>query len=121
VSLCLAGGGAVAKLALAAFTLAWTHTVQHTAWAEDWQVTPAGLEITAARVQGSGAGMDPGPDAVRVGDSWQWHPKLGPLPQIVLRREPVAGDWHLCHDGHCRPFADLVPADADPVRLYPCE
>ena len=55
MSLCIAGAETL-RLAVTAFTLAWTHSVEHVRWQEDWRVTPAGLELTAARVEGSGAG-----------------------------------------------------------------
>ena len=75
VSLCLISSGVVKTLSLAAFTLAWTHSVEKVEWQEDWRVTPAGLELVQARVKGSGAGMEPPPEA-RLVDGWfQWQPK----------------------------------------------
>ena len=52
VSLCIAGGETL-RLAVAAFTLAWTHSVEHVRWEEDWRVTPAGL----AACRGAGPGL----------------------------------------------------------------
>jgi hypothetical protein len=49
----------VKTLALAAFTLVWTHSIEKVDWQEDWHVTPDGLELVQARVKGSGAGMEP--------------------------------------------------------------
>ena len=54
VSLCVLGGGEALRLAVAAFTLAWTHSVERVRWEEDWRVTPAGLELVEARVRGLG-------------------------------------------------------------------
>ncbi|MFX6230366.1 DUF1850 domain-containing protein, partial [Acinetobacter baumannii] len=31
------------SLAVAAFTLSWTHSVEKVEWQEDWRVTPQGL------------------------------------------------------------------------------
>jgi hypothetical protein len=121
MSLCLAGGGVVAKLALAAFTLTWLHTIEHTRWQEDWTVAGDRLVIVAARVENSGAGMDPPAGSVRVGDFWQWHPHVPPLPEVVLRRAPMAGDWNLCAGGTCHPFGYWLPADADPGTMKPCK
>lgn len=59
MSLCVASAGVVKTLAVVAFTLAWTHSIEKTEWQEDWRVTPQGLELIAARVKGSGAGMEP--------------------------------------------------------------
>ena len=121
MSVCLSGGGVVAKLAVAAFTLAWTHTIEHTKWQEDWRVAGHELVITAARVQGSGAGMDPGPGAVLKDGFWEWHPQhIPPRHQILMRRAPQAGDWRLCIAGTCHAFAHWLPAAADPVTLTPC-
>ena len=49
LSLCLASAGVVKTLAVAAFTLVWTHSIEKTAWQEDWRVTAQGLELVAAR------------------------------------------------------------------------
>src|SRR5439155_12543371 len=63
LSLCLASAGVVKILALAAFTLVWTHSIEKVDWQEDWRVTPDGLELVQARIKGSGAGMEPPPGA----------------------------------------------------------
>lgn len=120
-ALCIAGGGKVVTLAVAGFMLAWSHTVEHTRWEEDWQVRPGVLHLERARVEGSGAGMDPAPGARKVGGMWEWHPRLD-LPEVLLRRSDAAGvgHWQLCAEGHCGPLGAGLPRDADPVRLYPC-
>ena len=109
------------RLAVTAFTLSWSHTVEHTRWEEDWQVRPGMLHLQTARVEGSGAGMDPGPDARRVGGMWVWHPGLD-VPEVSLRRATHVGDWTVCTaQAGCRPLSALLPADADPVRMSACE
>lgn len=94
VSLCLASAGSVKALALAAFTLVWTHSIEKIDWQEDWRVTPEGLELVQARVKGSGAGMEPPPEA-RLTDGWfQWRPARPPMREVMLgefrRRRGVA-------------------------------
>ena len=107
LSLCLASSGVVKALALAGFTLAWTHSVEKTAWQEDWRVTPDGLELLQARVKGSGAGMEPPPEA-RLVDGWfQWQPQRGPLSRIVLANSGVAGEWRVCAEGQCRTLSEI--------------
>jgi hypothetical protein len=118
--ICLAAAGSTVKLA-AAVTLVWTHSVQKTRWEEDWQATPAGLVITEARVEGSGAGMDPPDDAILRDGTWHWTPKLGPQRSVALRRSGATEDWSVCYSGSCRPMGELVPANADPVTLTACE
>jgi len=107
LSLCLASAGVVKMLSLAAFTLAWTHSVEKTDWQEDWRLTAQGLELVQARVKGSGAGMEP-PAEARLVDGWfQWQPKRAPMPEVVLGNSGAAGEWRLCSDGHCRTLSEI--------------
>lgn len=117
--ICLSGAGVTLKLATA-ITLMWTHSVQKSSWAEDWRATPQGLTITEMRIQGSGAGMEPPPDAVRVGNHYVSHPAMAPLAKAVLRRSGATADWQVCQDGTCRAMGDLLPPGADPVELTIC-
>jgi hypothetical protein len=118
--ICLAAGTKIVPLLVGAMTLAWTHSVEKILWEEDWQSGRNGLEIVAARVRGSGAGMDPAPDARFVNGAWEWHPKLPPLKEVVLRRSGATADWRVCVAGHCRPMSDYVPPEADPVVMKEC-
>ena len=107
LSLCLALGGVVKTLSIAAFTLVWTHSIEKVDWQEDWQVTPQGLELKQARVKGSGAGMEPSPEA-RLVDGWfQWQPNAKPMPQVALGNSGAAGEWRLCANGDCRTLSEL--------------
>ncbi len=118
VSLCVAGGE-VLRLAVAAFTLAWTHSVEHVRWEEDWRVTPAGLELVEARVRGTGAGMEPPPDARLAGGWWVYAPHRPPLHELVLAASgATGGGWTLCAAGACREIGAAAEA---PLRLSPCE
>lgn len=117
---CLVAGAVVVRLG-AAFTLAWTHSVERSEWQEDWRATDAGLVVVEVRVEGSGAGMEPPEDAVREGRFYVSHPAPTPLRAVWLRRSGATADWRVCRDGGCRPMGDLVPADADPVKLALCE
>lgn len=118
--LCLEAGAAVARLALAGFTLAWTHSVERTVWEEDWRVEARGLVLLESRVQGSGAGMEPGPDARLEGGFWRSRPGLAPLAELVLARSAGLADWRLCGGAGCRPLAELLPGAEGPVTLRPC-
>ena len=107
VSLCLASGGIVKALSIATFTLVWTHSIEKVDWQEDWRVTLRGLELTQARVKGTGAGMEPPPEA-RLVDGWfQWQPNAKPMPQVALGNSGAAGEWRLCHDGNCRTLSEI--------------
>lgn len=123
MSLCLATGGVVKALSLAAFTLAWTHSVEKTAWQEDWLVTPQGLTLTQARVKGSGAGMEPPPEA-RLVDGWfAWTVHRPPLPQVVLGNSGVTGEWRLCAGGRCESLSELFGRDigAAVITMSACD
>ena len=107
MSLCLASAGVVKTLVLAAFTLAWTHSIEKVDWQEDWRVTREGLVLTQARVKGSGAGMEPPPEARLVNGWFQWRPKRAPMPEVVLGNSGAAGEWRLCSAGKCRTLSDI--------------
>src|SRR5437660_4783369 len=97
LSLCLASAGAVKALSIAAFTLVWTHSIEKVDWQEDWRVTREGLVLTEARVKGSGAGMEPPPEARLVGGWFQWQPKRAVMPEVVLGNSGAAGEGRLVH------------------------
>jgi hypothetical protein len=106
---------------VAAFALVWIHSVEKTEWREDWRITPRGLVIAEASVQGSGAGMDP-PEGARLSQGrWRWTPSLQPLASIVLRRSGATRDWSLCMEGSCAPLSRWVGPDADPIELEACK
>src|SRR5690606_4384482 len=84
VSLCVLAGAKTLTLAITAFTLSWTPSVEKSRWEEHWRVTPAGLEVVEAKVKGSGAGMDPAPDSV-FRDGWYvYEPHLAPQKALHL-------------------------------------
>jgi hypothetical protein len=123
LSLCLTSVGVVKTLSVAAFTLAWTHSIEKVDWQEDWRVTPQGLELVQARVKGSGAGMEPPADA-RLVDGWfQWQPKRAPMPEVMLGNSGAAGEWRLCNDGHCRTLSEIFerPVGANVTTMRACE
>jgi hypothetical protein len=102
VSICILAAGKITALAGAAFTLAWTHSVEKTQWEEDWKVTPAGLEVVAARIKGSGAGMDPPAGSVLKEGWWTYAPRTKPQPKIVLAASGSTGaGWTLCTSNGC--------------------
>ena len=123
LSLCLASAGIVKALSVATFTLVWTHSIEKVDWQEDWRVTPDGLLMTQARVKGSGAGMEPPPEA-RLVDGWfQWQPNAKPMPQVVLGNSGAAGEWRLCNDGNCRTLSDIFghPVGVNVTTMSACE
>ena len=122
LSLCLASVGVVKTLAVAAFTLAWTHSVEKVEWQEDWRITAQGLELVQARVKGSGAGMEPPPEA-RLVDGWfQGNPARATMPEVVLGNSGAAGEWRLCGEGGCRTLSEIFghPVGANVTTMRAC-
>ncbi|MBP8931023.1 MAG: DUF1850 domain-containing protein [Paracoccus sp.] len=118
MSACLmAGAMAIALGPGNGFSLSWTHSVEKTEWREDWRVTDAGLVPVRAAVKGSGAGMEPGPDA-RLQDGWLvWQPKAPPVRELALAASGATGaGWRICG-------VDCVTLGTDagaPLLLRPC-
>ena len=119
--ICLLAGSMIAPLMADAITLAWTHSVEKIAWEEDWRAGSAGLELVEARVRGSGAGMEPPPEARFSNGVWAWKPSVPPQAQVIMRRSGATADWRVCLAGQCRPMEAYVPPAADPVVMRVCE
>jgi hypothetical protein len=119
---CLLAAGSLIRLGTVALTLAWTHSIEKVRWEEDYRLTPAGIVVEEDRIQGTGAGMEPPPDATFDGHWWRYKPKLPPQPQIILRRSGMTvSDWWVCVGGVCKPMAAYLPdKKADPVTLEAC-
>ncbi|NMM36146.1 MAG: DUF1850 domain-containing protein [Glaciimonas sp.] len=126
IGVCLAAAGLVVSLPLQEFTLAWTHSIEKILWEEDYRVVPtadgARLQLTEARIRGSGAGMEPPPDAVLADGVWHYRPPLAPLDRLNLARSDYVADYNICWDGSCRGLAELVgsPAAAPDVQIFAC-
>ena len=119
-ALCIVVGTALHTLPARGFTLRWEHTVEKIAWEEDYVLAGEWLYLTSARVQGSGAGMEPPSDAVRVGHAWHYRPKERWLREVKLARSDFGRDYELCLDGACRPLSSWAPAPLAPTTLAPC-
>lgn len=119
MALCLVAGALAARLLWPDFTLIWTHSVQKTEWQEDYAVDTGALRLARARVRGSGAGMEPGPDAQLVDGWYVWTPERA-LPALVLARSGAVDEYRLCHGGRCQPLNDLIGGAPEPVTVAPC-
>jgi hypothetical protein len=118
--LCLVAGALSVPLLAPTITLAWTHSVEKVLWEEDWRATAAGVALVEARVRGSGAGMEPPPEAHFRDGAWSWQPKVPPQAQVLLRRSGATADWRVCGAGGCQPMENYFPPEADPVALRVC-
>ncbi len=119
MSLCILAAGKTTVLAVASFTLAWTHSVERTRWIETWTVTETGLKPVEARVKGSGAGMEP-PEGARLEKGWWvFRPSVPFQSRLALAASGATGaGWKICGGGTC---LSVGAAAADrPVMLSAC-
>jgi hypothetical protein len=118
MSLCILAAGKTATLTVAAFTLAWTHSVEKIRWEEDWKMVPSGLQIVEARIKGSGAGMEPAEGSVLRNGWWVYAPKVGLQRRLLLAASGATGQgWMLCTVLGCR---ELGKAAGATIVLEPC-
>ena len=75
MGLCFVSVGVTTMLQVSAFTLVWTHSVEKVDWQEDWRIDGGALRLVEARVKGSGAGMEPPPEATLTDGWWRWAPQ----------------------------------------------
>jgi hypothetical protein len=129
LSLCVATTAVALSLAVDAFTLVWTHSVEKTEWQEHWRIEGRALHLQQARVQGSGAGMEPPADAVLEDGWWVYRGRVAPLAALRLAVSGATGrGWQLCTSSGCRDLEAWVHAAggaaADAIVLSagpPCE
>jgi len=108
------------SLPVARFTLRWQHSIEKIEWDEDYESTGRWLHLSQARIRGSGAGMEPPPDAVLVDGVWRYRLADPWRREIVLARSHGVRDYELCIDGQCRSLAHWIPIDAGPTTLRAC-
>lgn len=115
MTLCLATAAVALPLAVQAFTLAWTHSVEKTEWRERWQVQGNALVLSEGRVRGSGAGMDP-PEGSVLQDGWWVYRRTLQVPVLRLAVSGATGrGWQLCtDDGGCRDLEAWLARDGTP-------
>ncbi|MCO5161227.1 MAG: DUF1850 domain-containing protein [Mesorhizobium sp.] len=120
---CLIAGGKATAIALASFTLAWTHSVEKLRWEEDWALTEAGaLQLVGARVKGSGAGMEVPDGAVLTNGVWHYRPSLPPQKALLLARSGMTdGGWEICAEDICVEIGRTTGAPAEIRACAPGE
>ena len=109
MSICLAAGVLAATLPVSGFTLAWTHSIEKIRWEEDYRVVAGRLVLEEARIRGSGAGMEPPPDARLERGVWRYRPQLPPLKALRLTHSRYTAGYEVCTGGRCRPLASVLP------------
>ena len=112
---CLLVAGALRAVVPAhEFTVAWMHSVEKIRWEERYRVEGDTLRLVEARIQGSGAGIDPPPNAQLHDGWWSWRPSIAPLPALRLTLSSYTKDYDLCWRGRCQKLQTLVAAAAGP-------
>ncbi|MCQ0970213.1 DUF1850 domain-containing protein [Paracoccus sp. TK19116] len=118
---CVDTGVTILSVATSAFTLGWSHSVEHTQWVERWQVEDGQLHLIDATVQGSGAGMTIPDNAVKGSDGWTYtvDPPLR-VPELFLAASGMTdGGWTLCASEGCQEIG--TEAQANGLRIWPDE
>jgi hypothetical protein len=114
--LCVATAGQLLSLAVTAFTLSWTHSVEQTEWLERWKVAGEFLQLEEAQVQGPGAGIHLPEGARMTGAGWVYESQLPPLPVLTLAASGATGaGWTLCTVNGCR---ELGRTAGTPIELW---
>lgn len=122
--LCIAVAGAIqAVISTTSFTLAWTHSIEKTRWEEDYVIVGDRFELREARIEGSGAGMEPPPGALLKDGRWRYRPDLPPLPRLQLADSRYTDDYLLCWERRCRPLHELITtlSPGSGTALFPCK
>ena len=117
MALCLTAGAVSAVLAINGFTLAWMHSIERVRWEEDWRVEGQQLQIVAARIKGSGAGMEPPADAVLHGGAWHYRPRVAAMDALALAHSPYTSGYELCVGGACRMLTDYLPGIGESATI----
>lgn len=115
---CLLIGAVAVALSGDRFTLEWTHSVEKVEWREEWIVNQDGLRLMKAAIKGSGAGMEPGPNATLKDGWWIWRPNRPPIPELILAASGATPSaWRFCDGDDCR---DLGAEPGNPITIKRC-
>ena len=71
-------------------------------------------------IQGSGAGMEPPPDAVLQGGVWHYRVADPWRRSLVLARSEFVRDYELCVHDHCQPLSHWIAVAAGTTTLQAC-
>ena len=118
--LCLAAPGYAVSLPADRFTLVWQHSIEKIDWEEDYVVAGPWLYLSGARIRGTGAGMEPPDDAVRVGSVYAYRPAQRWYRSLNLARSGFVQDYRLCVGGHCAPMSTWIPVAAGVTVVAAC-
>ncbi len=120
--LCLVAGAVSAVIALDAFTLAWTHSIEKLRWEEDWRIVDHMLVLDEARIRGTGAGMEAPAGARLANGVWHYRPHLPPQAALRLAHSAHTAGHEICFPG-CVLLAGRLPglAAEGVIEISPCQ
>lgn len=119
-ALCLAAGALHIAIPAHHFTLRWQHSIERIEWDEDYVVAGDWLMLSGARIRGSGAGMEPPPDARLERGVWHYTVADPWRRKIVLARSDYVRDYTLCVNGRCHDMGRWIPTSAGTTVLSAC-
>ena len=123
-AVCIAVAGAIqAVITTTSFTLAWTHSIEKVRWEETYTMSGDRLELREARIKGSGAGMEPPPNAILENGWWKYRPAIPRMEVLRLANSNFTDDYTLCWGTECRRLADLIgsPNPETTTEIFPCQ
>jgi hypothetical protein len=130
MSLCVFIAGKVSScLTGLLFSLSWTHSVEKTQWIEHWAIKENNLVLQEVFVKGSGAGIDPAPNAILDHGWYRWKPMQAViLPSISMANSELTPDnWMLCQlnfnsepTSECLNFSEFENQGIQLFTLKPC-
>ena len=106
-------------LPAAEITVGWDHSVEKTRWEERYRIDGTELRLVEARIHGSGAGMEPAPDATLEHGWWTWRPRDTTLATLRLTLSPYTPDYDICWRERCESLQQIVVATGV-VELRAC-
>jgi len=101
-------------------TLAWEHTVEKVRWEEDYVARGTALDLTQARIKGTGAGMEMPAGSILRDGTWHYRPALHVVDRVVLRNSRYPRGYEVCWQGHCKRLVELIGPRDDLLALVPC-
>lgn len=100
----------------ATFTLKWMHSTEKSGWEETWRVTKDGFMPVKARIRTGGSGMEPPASSIFREAWYEYIPKIGPVPDIIIPDSDFTSPMQLCVQDDCAPLSGVAERKTDDIR-----